>query len=158
MYGTLCSVLVGANVLLGAGAPIRAYIDAVGYAACVYANESTPSSLAIPSLSLTNGKDTILIVGADDAVLEKVSASHPSAIHGAYHNIISAEGVSALWNGYVGSASAATAPSEIPSVVVSGLKVTQVSPFNLIQPTKRVVFYSKGAAEATLTEEEAVNR
>ena len=144
-------------MVIGGSAPIRAYIDAVGHATCVYVNESNPSAVAIPSLSIYNGKTSVLIVGADDEVLRSLSSV--AKVHGAYHNILTPNGISALWNGYIGDAAEGNdVTSPLPSVVVNKLKVVPVDPFNLVRAPTRIVFYEKGAKKGKLADEDVVDR
>lgn len=145
----------GANVVIGGSAPVRAVVDAMGHAACVYHNESHQSSVALPCLSLYRGSETVVVFGASDSALSAVG--NKTSIHGAYHNVLSKEGVSAMWNGYIGSANS-SGSSSVPAVVVEGLKVVGVTPYNLIHPAKKFIFVEKGASKKDITEAEAIDR
>lgn len=145
----------GANVMIGGSAPVRAVVDAMGHAACVYLNENNQMSVALPCLSLYRGNETIIVFGVSDGALSNLKGK--AVVHGAYHNILSKDGVSAMWNGYIGAASS-SGSSSVPSVVVDGLKVVGVTPYNLIHPAKRFVFIEKGAGAKDLSEADAVDR
>jgi hypothetical protein len=57
---------LGANVVVGGAAPIRGLIAAIGQASSVMINTMYSDCIAIPSVSIRKGKDTTVIVGADD--------------------------------------------------------------------------------------------
>ena len=141
--------------MIGGAAPIRAVIDAIGHAASVYLNESNQMSVALPCLSLYKGNETIIVFGISDAGLSNLKGK--AVVHGAYHNILSKDGVSAMWSGYIGAASS-SGSSSVPSVVVDGLKVVDVTPFNLIHPAKRFIFIEKGVGAKDISEADAVDR
>jgi hypothetical protein len=126
-------------------------------------NDTIPTSLAIASIALNDGKNTVVIVGADDAVL-KILAGKP-IVYGAYHNILSSSGVSAMWNGYITEASVTVPVTDssllstpLPSVVVNGMKAVTTPPFNLVHPAKHIVFYEKDSKKGVVTEADAVSK
>lgn len=150
--------IVGANVCVGGSAPIRAMVDAVGLASSVVINELNKTAIALPSLSVVKGADTVVIVGADDSLVDTAITS--SLAYGAYHNVITAAGVSALWNGVVSTPASAKATGRfVPPMVTSGGKAAvSLAPNNMANPAKAFVFFEKGKAKAVLSEEDAVKR
>lgn len=83
------------------------------------------------------------------------AAAAKNVLYGAYDNIISTQGVAAMWSGVINSAGAGDA---VPTVVVQGKSANSLSPDNLAHPASHIVFYEKGAASKSLTEAEAVQR
>jgi hypothetical protein len=83
------------------------------------------------------------------------AASAKNVLYGAYDNVISTVGVSAMWGGVIHGAGGGDV---VPTVVVQGKSATPLSPDNLAFPAKHIVFYEKGAKSKSLTEEEAVQR
>ena len=138
---------------MGSGVPVRGLVDAVGHAATVLVNQQQAHAVALPCTSLAKGKDTAVVINADDSVLDAIATS--GLLFGAYHNILTTEGVSAIWNGYVGAVAGATAESSTPLVAVDGKAALVIQPNNLAFPAKHIVFYEKGAAKATLTSADA---
>lgn len=143
--------IVGANVVVGGGAPVKGLVDAIAHAACVLVNSQYSGVIALSSLSVTNGKDTAVIVGADDSVVEAAGAK----TYGAYGNVLSADGVSALFNGVIGAPKSTGA---IPSIVVGGKSAVALEPVNLTFPAKKIVFFEKGGKSGSISEEEAVKK
>lgn len=76
-------------------------------------------------------------------------------LYGAYDNVLSTVGVSAMWSGVIGAPGSATV---IPTVVVDGKGATFLDPENLACPANNIVFFEAGAVSKKLTEEEAVQR
>lgn len=58
--------ILGANVVVGGDAPVKAMVAAIGQASNVMINTMYPNFIAIPSASIRKGNDTTVIVGADD--------------------------------------------------------------------------------------------
>ena len=133
----------------------------MGHAAAVLINEQFQAGIAVPSTSFLNsdGVSTTVVISADDSV---VAAAHSkSVLHGAYHNVITVEGVSALWNGVISAAPASVATAHrhaVPAVVAGGMAALPLRPHNLAQPAKHIVFYEKGAQKGALSVEEATKR
>jgi hypothetical protein len=148
-------VHIGANVVIGGDAPIRGMIDAIGHAATVLANEQHPAAVALPCTSVAKGRDTAVIINADDSVV--AAAAEAGLLFGAYHNIISTVGVSPLWNGYVGSATTPNTAA-VPQVAINGHAAIAIQPNNLAYPAKHIVFYEKGANKGTLSAEDATKK
>jgi hypothetical protein len=151
------SAIVGANVSVGSEAPVRAMIDAIGHAANVVMTEQVADGFAVSSTSIINKKgETVLVIGADDSVVD--AAQKAGSLYGAYNNLVTPAGVSALWSGVV-SAVPAEAPSShrftVPYVVNGNKTVVAVQPDNMVAPATNVVFYEKGAAKKALSTEEA---
>ena len=145
--------IVGANVVAGEGAPVRGIVAAIGEAACALINEQNTSSIAVPSVSFTKGNDTVVVINGDDSIV--TAAAQKKTLYGAYHNVLSTNGVSALWNGYIGAASS---NGSLPTVVVGGQAAVALEPNNLAFPSKEIYFFEKGASKKKLTEEEALNK
>lgn len=127
----------------------------MGHAASVVINELCPSALALPSVCVGKGASTVLIIGADDTVVSQAAAA--GMLFGAYHNILTADGVSAMWNGYIADSGAASAAST-PLVEVNGKSAVTLSPNNLAYFPSSVVFYEAGAKKSKLSADEAVKR
>jgi hypothetical protein len=115
-------------------------------------NQEQSSGVVIPSASIFSGANTAIVVGADEEIL--ASALEKKVLYGAYHNFVSAAGVTALWNGVIGSADAAT----LPAIMSEGKATAVIAPQNLAHPAKHFIFYKKDGASEKLTEEEAVKR
>jgi len=145
--------IVGANVIAGESAPVRGLIAAVGEAACVLINAQSATSIAVPSIALTKGNDTIVVINGDDSLA--TSAAQKKTLYGAYHNVLSTNGVSALWNGYIGATST---NGSLPTVVVGGQAAVALEPNNLAFPSKEIYFFEEGATKGKLTEEEAIKK
>jgi len=144
--------VIGSTVLVGDDVPIRGVIEALGHAAGVIIGQEQPNGIVLPSVSLFNGSSTAIVVGADDSVI--AGAIEKKVLYGAYHNYVSANGVSALWNGVIGSAETASSPA----VTSGGKATTVIAPQNLAHPAKHFIFYKKDGPSGKLTEEEAVKR
>jgi hypothetical protein len=143
-------VIIGSTVLIGDDVPVRGIIDAIGHAAGVVIGQEQPNGIVVPSVSLFSGSGTAIVVGADDSVV--ASAIEKKVLYGAYHNFVSASGVSALWNGVIGSAEAASGVSS------GGKSTTVLAPQNLAHPAKHFIFYQKDGPSGKISEEEAVKR
>ena len=146
--------LLGANIIAGSKTPVRGLIEAIGHATTVLVNEQQSMSLALPSSTFVKDKSTCVVIGSDDSINEALYAS--KSLYGAYHNILTSDGVSACWNGVLGSATPSN--SLVPSVVVSGKCAVALPPDNLAPPATHIVFYEKGAKKASISEEEAVKK
>jgi hypothetical protein len=149
----------GANIAVGKDAPIRALIEAIGVAGCTVINAEFKNVVALPSLCLTRsgGSKSTLVIGADDDVADALRAA--GNLHGAYHNVISPLGVSAMWNGVIGSTQSSNAGSDVlPAIEVAGKCASVVNPDNMAHPVDHVVFFQKGSAKSTIASEEAVKR
>ena len=150
--------IVGANVSVGGSAPVRALVEAVGLASTVVINALNKDALALASATLVKGSNTVVVVGADDSVVD--AALNSSLVYGAYHNVVTASGVSALWNGVISAPTAAKATGKfVPPIVTSGGKAAvALAPDNLANAPKAFVFFEKGKGKAAISEEEAVKR
>ena len=146
--------VVGANVVVGGDAPVKGLVDAITHAAVVLVNAQYKNAIALPSVSITSGSETAVVIGADDSVVEAAMAKN--VLHGAYGNVVSAEGVSALWNGVIGAP--AKSLGNVPTVVVGGKAAVALAPLNLAFPAKRIVFYEKGGKSSSISEEEAIKK
>eukprot|EP00597_Dinobryon_sp_UTEXLB2267_P007633 CAMPEP_0170082640 /NCGR_PEP_ID=MMETSP0019_2-20121128/18161_1 /TAXON_ID=98059 /ORGANISM="Dinobryon sp., Strain UTEXLB2267" /LENGTH=403 /DNA_ID=CAMNT_0010297579 /DNA_START=203 /DNA_END=1414 /DNA_ORIENTATION=+ len=155
--------LVGANIVAGAKTPIKGIVEAVGFATNVLVNEKFASAVALPSLSLVKGDKTVLVVNASDEVLSSALESKSFGVFGAYSNVITAAGVTPLFNGIICSeATAATVKAvgykQIPSVVVSGQTAVAMHPNNLANPVSHIAFFEEGVAKSVLTEADALQK
>lgn len=146
--------------MVGSQVPVRGIIHAIGHAACVLKNTQHANSVTLPCTVLAQGKHTAAIFGGSDDLAE--AAADAGLLYGAYHNTLSAEGVSAVWGGYIGSAAKAQAThlgsQSAPVVVVGGRAAVHAHPNNLANPAKHIVFYEKGAAKSKLSADEAHKR
>lgn len=151
--------IVGANISIGGAAPVRALVEALGHASSVLINEQNAcGGLALPATTLVKGASTVVVVSADDSVVDASAAS--SSLFAAYHSFVSPAGVSALWNGAIAAAPAAPKASRLspPLVVSSGKAAVALSPDNLAAPATSFVFFEKGARKGPVSEEDAVKR
>ena len=157
--------------MVGGSAPVRALIEAIGHACAEVINVQHKSWLSLPSCCIIKGssKDssTLLVVGADDSVLEAAIASK-LPIYGAYQNLVSANGVSAMFAGIISPYSSSSSPStpsssasfssRNPLVIAGGQSAISLNPDNMVHSAKTIVFYEKGAKKANLTSEQATER
>lgn len=127
--------------------------SAVGEAANVMLNATYKDAIAIHSVSIVNGKDTTVIINGDDSVIAE--AVSKEVLYGAYNNLLSLKGVSALWNGVISSTGTNKA---IPNIMVDKESAVVLEPNNLAFPATHIIFYEKGAKSGALSEEEAVKR
>lgn len=153
-----------------ASTPIRGIVEAVAFASNVLVNEKFTSAVALRSVSLVKGDKTVLVVDAPDAVLsslleaQSASGSSSSSVFGAYSNVVSAAGVSALFNGVICSEAAAGAlkagagNKHSPSVVVGGQVAVAMHPNNLANPVSHIAFFEEGAAKTVLSEADALQK
>lgn len=148
--------ILGANVVVGGDAPISGLIAGLGHAATVLVNEQHSDVLAVPSTSVIKGKDTILVIGESHEIME-VAMSSKSTLFGAYQNILSADGISAMWNGYIGASDKSKVTS-VPQVSVGGNAAVMVDPINLASFPKQVIIFESGAKKGNLSVDEAVKR
>jgi hypothetical protein len=146
----------GANVLSGASAPVRGLIDAIGLASSVVLNDTQENFLAVPSTVVVSGSEVTLVVGADDSVVDEAVAK--GVLYGAYHNAVSTDGVTALWNGVVKPPAPVSSRRAAPAVVVGGKAAIPIEPNNLAGPVTRIVFYSQGSPTSSVSAEEATKR
>lgn len=148
--------IVGANICVGGAAPMRALVDAIGHASTVLINEQSKAGLALPATTLVKGASTVVVVSADDSVIDAAGGS----LFGAYHSFISPAGVSALWNGAIAAAPASPKASRLspPLVVSSGKAAVALSPNNLAPAATSIVFFEKGAKKGPVSEENAIQR
>ena len=144
--------IVGADIIVGSKTPVRGLVEAIAHASSVLINESQPQSLALPSASFTTDKASVVVVGADDATVDKLAAN--KSLYSAYSNILTESGVSAGFNGFIGKPTAST--DGAPSVVVGDKAASTVSPDNLTVPCTHLAFFEKGGKKGAITAEEAV--
>ena len=147
--------MLGANIIIGSGAPISALIDAIGQTSAVMVNAKVKNGIALPSLSIAKGKHTVIVIGADESVVADAVATN--ALVGAYYNLISSDGVSPFFNGCIASS---TIPSKLdtPVVVSQDKSVVPIVPNNMAFPATHIVFYEKGAITSKVTEEVAAEK
>ena len=146
--------IVGANVVAGGAAPIRGLIDAIGLATTVYMNSTQKDILALSSTCIVKGSSTILIIGADDTVID--AAASKSVLYSAYHNAVSKNSVYSLWNSYIGTG--AIAPGEIPSIVSGGRIIKPLAQKSAASSPTSIIFFEAGAMKKALTQEEGLRK
>lgn len=146
--------IVGANVVVGGTAPIRGLIDAIGLATTIYINSTRNDILALPSTCISKGSNTVIIVGADDSVVD--AATSKNVLYGAYHHAISKNGVFSLWNSYIGNG--ATSAGDIPSIVIGGKSVKPLAQKSAASSPTSIIFFEAGATKKDLTEDEALKK
>jgi hypothetical protein len=158
--GLSLPALAGANIVAGADAPIRGVLEAYGMAAAAMINAESKHSLTIPCLVLSkDGKTTVIVGDNSDASAAKAHAS--GSLYGAYWNVLTEFGVSAVFNGFVGPADKAAGASvtegifsgcaPIPVVVSGGYTAVAVRPDNFCAAVNTIVF----VGEKKLTADEA---
>lgn len=155
-------MLAGANIIAGADAPVRGVLEAYGIAAAAMINSESKHSLAIPCLTVQKEGKTVVIVGENlDAVAAKAFAK--GSLYGAYWNVLTEFGVSAIFNGLVGSADGVAGTtvvegfagcSPIPVVVSKGSAALAVSPDNFCGAIDKIVFIG----DKTLSADEAKSK
>jgi hypothetical protein len=131
-------------------------------------NQEDEPIIALPSLSFVKNGETIVIIDAPDSVVAAVEKLNGASIYGAYNNVLSTTGVSALWNGYIRqSIENISFPNAnkfvfngatVPLVKNNGNAVVSVAPDNLILPATNVIFFDKQAKSGSVSQEEAVKR
>lgn len=154
-------VIVGANVSVGSSAPVSAVVEAITLATTVLANEKWSEVLAVPSLSLSKGKSSVVVVGADEVTLQAAvgQQQQQQVLVGAYGNVLTSEGVSSLWNGFVGSSSSVGKENKVPTVAVNGKAAVASPPNNLSFAVTHLCFFDKNTSStSSLSEEEAVKK
>jgi hypothetical protein len=112
-------------------------------------------AIALSSVTVSNGKETTVVIGGDDSVVE---AAASKGLYGAYHNILTKAGVAALWNGFVGSSSSAKAYGALPAIIAGGKTASALTPVNMVFPATKIVFFDKDARGSSISEEDAVKR
>jgi hypothetical protein len=152
-YSVTCFTL-GADVVAGKSYPVSGIVEALGYAYSGALNDSNASAVALPSLSVVRNRDTAVVVGANDEFVQ--AALSKNILYGAYHNVISSVGTSAVWGGVIAPYSADT--SSTPSVIVKGLAARSTSPANLAFAPSTLFFYEKGASKSKISIEDAVKK
>jgi hypothetical protein len=147
-------VISGANIVVGKDAPIRALVEGISHSATVVLNEQNSNMLALPSVCLAKGKNTILVVGAPDELA--VAADKKNVLYGAYSNLISNLGVTALFNGLItDDANSSGSDRDIPNVVSEGKTIRSIIPNNMAFPPSHIIFFEKGAKMANISEGDA---
>lgn len=149
--------LVGANVAAGKDSSVMGLVDAIGYGYCGTLNEQVTDAVAIASLSMVNGKDTAIVIGAPDEFVQ--FAMSKNLLYGAYHNVLSTTGTSAVWNGAVAPVAGGESGSDTPSIVVNGSAARALNPNNLAFAPSSLFFYEAGSnKKSKLSPAEAVQR
>lgn len=120
-------------------------------------NANQKTGIALPSITLTKDKKTVVVIGADESFIADALAS--KTLFGAYYNFISTDGVSSFFNGCIAAAAAGTKPQlGVPVVVSQGKTVVAIAPDNMTHPATHLVFFEKGAVHSKLSEETAVEK
>jgi hypothetical protein len=115
-------------------------------------NDLNPSTLALNSVSCVKNDKCVIVVNGNDAVIQY--AAKENILYGPYHNIITKDGVSAFWNGYVSNS--AKSSVSLPLVLSQGKAVEVIAPDNMTHPMTLLAFYQEGKAKASLSEEDAI--
>lgn len=150
-----CFVEIGANILIGDKAPVKAIVEAVGVAVDALINEEDTLGISIPSnVIVYKSKSYVVIGGGDDLVK---AAAKKNILYGAYNNYVSSMGISALWNGYITSSDNA---AHSTSAVVANKENIVISnpPDNLINPPSEFIFIDKDGSKGALSEADLINR
>jgi len=163
--------IVGGNVVAGEQAPVRGIIEAITLAASVVVNNNPNigNTLSIPTAtSFSLGKDSThsgLLVGAPDDVVEAVSQKH--TLYSPYGIIVNDQGMSAMWNGYIGNKSSAEPASDnnnnqwharVPPVIVGNHGTVVHEPHNVAHTAQHILFYEKGGKKTEITTDDVVKR
>ncbi len=154
----VAGTIAGADVTIGGSAPLRAMVEAISLAAVGTINVQQADCIALPSCSIVKDGKSTLVVNADDSV---VAAAHAAgALYGAYANLITPVGLSALFNGVICAAPAQSTVSKFSAahVINGGLTAVALQPDNMAATPRTLVFFEAGATKKALTEEEAVTR
>lgn len=149
--------------MAGSGAPIRGILEAYGMAGAAMINAESRSSLAVPCLTLTkDGKTTVVVGDVSDDVVNKAAAS--GTLYGAYWNVLTEFGVSAMFNGVIRTAEGAVGGSvvhgfagtpPVPIVVANAKAAVPLQPNNFSHVVDTIVFVGN---DEKLTLEEAKNK
>lgn len=149
-----CYNYLGANIVFGTSSPVSAIISGIGEAASVVSNDLNPSAIALSSLSCVKNDKCIVVVNANEAVVQY--AAKENILYGPYHNILTVDGVSAFWNGYI--ADAPKSAGKLPLVLNQGKGVQIASPDNMSHPAVVLAFFEEGKAKSAISAEDAVAR
>ncbi len=153
------NAIVGASVVVGQDCPVSGLIHSLGYATTVVLNESELPLIALPSSVFIKNQQSIVVVNADDSVVE-AGVNAGATLYGRYHHTLATAGVASLWNGMVTFATKASIATfqPVPHVVVQGQAVSVLEPDNFTYTATHIVLYEpKGKAEV-LKGEEAVKK
>jgi hypothetical protein len=153
-FSETSGVIVGCTVTCGAETPIRGLIAGLGHGACVMINEEQSEGIALPSICVSKGDKTLLVIGADDSFVS--SAVSSGILYGAYHNYLCPEGVSALWNGVIGPKAVPSENSMCPAVTVGKHAVYATVPDNMATAPTEICFFDQ--KDGSLSLEDAVAR
>lgn len=151
------SEVVGANIVFGKEASINGLMHAIGEAAALIGNQSSSAGVILPSSVFTKGQESYVLLGAADAF----GLDNPH-LYGRYYNNISAESISAVFNGHIVPVAAGAKVAHAntsPFVVVQDKASVTVAPHNKTFPAKTIVIVDSTNAlggKTTLTKEEAV--
>jgi hypothetical protein len=110
-------------------------------------------AVAVPSCSMNNGT---LVINADQSVVD--TAISNGTLYGAYGNIITKEGVSAMWDGAITGVSSSTKVNKFGAthIVNDGTTAIMLQPDNMINKPNKVIFYEAGTKNSSLNETDAV--
>ncbi len=145
-------VIVGANVVVATGAPLSALIEGITTAGVALVNETENSALALPSIAVTTGggKTKLIVMDAStpfDSVQSAVEKALGSkTLYGAYGNILTKNGISAMFGGAIADAGAATTSTSPLTVTSGGKAAISTSPDNLVASPSEIVFIGKTGA------------
>lgn len=118
-------------------------------------NDAATESIALNSTVLSKGNKTVLVVNGNESLVQKSLVD--SSLYGSYHNLVSADGVSAFWNGVISDTSSKVS-GDIPRIESRGKSIQILTPNNMTFPLNSVVFFEDGAVKSTVTEDEALEK
>lgn len=140
--------VVGGDVVAGNLVPIRGVIEGMNLAATVLVNAQHASKIALPSTTFT-GKSTVAVINAPDSIISQVKG----AVYGAYGNVFSADGVSAMWGGRIAAGNPAELSdsffADVPTVTAGKFCVQPVEPVNMVHPAASVFIYDASVSKKT---------
>lgn len=156
--------IAGSNIVAGGQSSVRGVVEALGQAAATMINAEVPESITVPSVVSAKGSETTVFVGSySDNFVGKVHVG--GSLYAAYFSTLTSAGVSAVFGGFIGPASAVPAPTPAvfrvqasPVVVSEGVATVPLFPDNFVQPAKTIVFIDPSASSPSLSADDAVQR
>ena len=140
--------IVGGNVVAGNLVPLRGVVEGMNLAATVLINAQHADKIALSSTTFT-GKSTVAVVNAPDDIISKVKGT----VHGAYGNVFSTDGVSALWGGRIATGSPTELVdsflADVPTVTSNKSCVQSIEPVNMVRPAESVFIYDATVTKKT---------
>jgi hypothetical protein len=148
--------IAGANIVADGNGSVRGVVEAYGQAAAAMLNAEVGQSVTFPSVTSSKaGKTTVFAGSFSDDFVNKVSAK--GSLYGAYYNTLSADGVSAVFGGFIGPAESVPPPTpssfladSFPVVVSGDVTTVALSPDNVVPSPATVVFVDASASSISL--------